>query len=56
MMPAPTPAIEPIMLEAEPEPLEIDLQRIAVMVIDMQSAFVSKGGMFDLRGQDISRG
>lgn len=39
-----------IMLRAEPEPLEIELERTAVMVIDMQNAFVSKGGMFDLRG------
>lgn len=44
-----------IMLQAEPEPLEIDLQKTAVIVIDMQNAFVSKGGMFDLWGQDILR-
>ena len=41
-------------LEAQPEPLEIDLKRMAVLVIDMQNAFVSKGGMFDLWGFDIS--
>ncbi len=52
----PTYAIEPNMLDAEPEPLAIDLQRFAVAVIDMQNAFVSKGGMFDLRGHDISKG
>jgi len=44
------------MLEAEPEPLQVDLQMLSVVVIDMQNAFVSKGGMFDLSGQDISRG
>ncbi len=54
-MPVATPAIKPVMLQAEPEPLQIDLQRTAVVVIDMQNAFVSKGGMFDLSGQDISR-
>lgn len=42
-------------LEAQPEPLQVDLPRMAVVVIDMQNAFVSKGGMFDLSGQDISR-
>lgn len=41
-------------LQAEPEPLEIDLKRLAVVVVDMQNAFVSKGGMFDLWGFDIS--
>lgn len=42
------------MLHAEPGPLEIDLERLAVLVIDMQNAFASKGGMFDLRLNDIS--
>ena len=49
-----TPAIEPVMLEAEPQPLQIDLQRSAVVVIDMQNAFASNGGMLDLMGLDIS--
>jgi len=43
-----------IILQAEPEPLEIDLKRAAVLVIDMQNAFVSKGGTFDLSGKDIT--
>ena len=41
-------------LEAEPKPLEVDLARLAILVIDMQNAFASKGGMFDLWGFDIS--
>ena len=45
---------EMVLLKAEPEALEIDLKRTAVLVIDMQNAFVSKGGMFDLGGRDIS--
>lgn len=48
-------ALEPIMLQAEPEPLKIDRQRTAVIVIDMQNAFVSKGGMFDLWDIDVSK-
>jgi ureidoacrylate peracid hydrolase len=43
-----------VVLPAKPEPLEIDTVRTAVMVIDMQNAFVSKGGFFDLAGADTS--
>ena len=43
-----------VLLRAEMEPLEIDLGRTAVMVIDMQNAFVKKGGMFDLGGRGVS--
>ena len=45
---------ELVVLQAEPEPLEMDLKRTAILVIDMQNAFASKGGMFDLWGFDIS--
>ena len=41
-------------LDARPEPIDIALDRTAVIVVDMQNAFVSKGGMFDLAGFDIS--
>jgi ureidoacrylate peracid hydrolase len=41
-------------VQAKPEPVKIDLARSAVVVVDMQNAFASKGGMFDLVGQDIS--
>ena len=37
-------AVAPFVLQTEPKPLEIDLQRTAVIVIDMQHTFVSKGG------------
>jgi ureidoacrylate peracid hydrolase len=43
-----------VALQAKPEPLEIDLRRTAVVVVDMQNSFVSKGGMFDLAGFDIT--
>ena len=45
----------PVLLSAEPEPIEIDLKKTALIVIDMQNTFVSKGGLFDLRGYDLSR-
>ena len=43
-----------VRLEAEPEQLDIDLRRTAVVVIDMTNAFIRKGGFFDLLGVDIS--
>lgn len=50
----PTTALAPVLLQAEPEPVEIDLKRTAVVLVDMQNAFVSRGGMFDLWGFDIT--
>ncbi len=41
-------------LEAKPEPVEIDLKKSAVVVVDMQNAFAKKGGMLDIAGADIS--
>lgn len=43
-----------IRLEARPEPVEVDLKRSAVVVVDMQNAFACKGGTLDLAGADIS--
>ncbi len=43
-----------VALKAEPEPVEVDLNRVALIVVDMQNAFASKGGMFDLAGKDLS--
>jgi ureidoacrylate peracid hydrolase len=40
--------------DAKPEPVAIDTATTAVMVVDMQNDFGSKGGMFDLAGRDIS--
>src|SRR5580704_9843755 len=41
-------------LNAKPEPVEIDMAKSAVVVVDMQNAFASKNGMLDLAGVDIS--
>jgi ureidoacrylate peracid hydrolase len=43
-----------IKLETRPEPVEVDLKRSAVVVVDMQNAFACKGGTLDLAGADIS--
>lgn len=42
-----------IQLPAEPESIELDLDRTALLVIDMQNAFASPGGMLELAGIDI---
>ena len=41
-------------LDARPSPLLVDLERTAVVVIDMQNDFGAPGGMFELAGIDIS--
>jgi ureidoacrylate peracid hydrolase len=41
-------------LIAEPAPLSLDLTRTAVIVVDMQNDFGSRGGLFDHAGIDIS--
>ena len=43
-----------VRLNAKPEPIEIDTASTAVIVVDMQNDFGSKGGMFDRAGIDIS--
>ena len=43
-----------ISIEARPEPISVQLSRTAVLVVDMQNDFGSKGGMFDRAGIDIS--
>src|ERR1700688_899183 len=43
-----------MLLHAKPQAIEIDPTRTAVIVVDMQNDFGSKGGMFDRAGIDIS--
>lgn len=43
-----------IQLATRPEPLDVPLEKSAVVVVDMQNAFASKGGLLDLAGIDIS--
>lgn len=42
------------MLPAEPQPITLALERTAVLVVDMQNAFASPGGMLDLAGIDVT--
>lgn len=43
-----------VVLPTTPEPLEIDLVETALIVVDMQHAYLSKGGYLDLVGFDVS--
>ena len=43
-----------VKLDAKPGPIEVDLKRSAVVVVDMQNAFATKGGMLDIASLDIS--
>jgi ureidoacrylate peracid hydrolase len=45
--------VRSIQLLAEPEPIDLDLDRTALLVIDMQNAFASPGGMLELAGLDV---
>jgi ureidoacrylate peracid hydrolase len=41
-------------LDSKPGPIDVDLTKAAVVVVDMQNAFASKGGMLDIASVDIS--
>jgi ureidoacrylate peracid hydrolase len=43
-----------VTLDAQPEPIAIDTAQTMVIVVDMQNDFVTKGGMLDRLGIDIS--
>jgi ureidoacrylate peracid hydrolase len=43
-----------VTIEAKPQPIAMDTSTTAVIVVDMQNDFGSKGGMFDRAGIDIS--
>jgi nicotinamidase-related amidase len=51
-MPAPRP--RPVTIQAEPQSVTIDLNRTAMIVIDMQNDFCAKGGWVDHLGVDYS--
>ncbi len=41
-------------LKAKPEAISVDFDRAAIVVVDMQNAFASKGGMLDIAGAEVS--
>jgi ureidoacrylate peracid hydrolase len=45
---------ERVTIPARPAAIDVDLRTTALMVVDMQNAYLSKGGYYDLFGLDIS--
>lgn len=43
-----------VSLPARPRPLDLDPARAALVIVDMQNAFVHEGGLLDLAGLDVS--
>ena len=43
-----------VKLHTKPEEIEVDLAKSAIVIVDMQNAFASKGGTLDLAGADLS--
>jgi ureidoacrylate peracid hydrolase len=41
-------------LNTKPQPIEVSLAKSALVLVDMQNAFASRGGMLDIAGIDIS--
>ena len=41
-------------LKTKPDEIEVDLGKSALVIVDMQHAFASKGGTLDLAGADLS--
>lgn len=40
-------------LDAQPESISLEVERTALLIVDMQNAFASRGGMLDLAGVDV---
>jgi len=47
-------SMDKLLIKAEPDSIEIEILKTAVIVVDMQNAFISKGGYFDILGYDLS--
>src|SRR3989337_2652642 len=44
-----------VTIEAEPGPIAVDLDKTALMIIDMQRDFLEPGGFGETLGNDVSR-
>lgn len=48
------PAMKVVAVPAQPRPLELDLRKTAIIVVDMQNDFVTRGGLLDRIGIDVT--
>jgi len=53
-MTRPALAVRPLSMPAEPQNITVDAAKSALLIVDMQNDFCTKGGWLDSRGIDIS--
>ena len=53
-MTRPSPAVQPLAIAAEPQNITVDAAKSALLIVDMQNDFCTKGGWLDSRGIDVN--
>lgn len=53
-MTRPAPPLRPLTIAAEPQNIAVDASKSALLIVDMQNDFCTKGGWLDSRGIDIA--
>ncbi|HWM46678.1 MAG TPA: isochorismatase family cysteine hydrolase [Xanthobacteraceae bacterium] len=53
-MTRPSPPVRPLTVAAEPQTIVVDAAKSALLIVDMQNDFCTKGGWLDSRGIDVS--
>lgn len=53
-MTRPAPPLRPLHIDAEPQNIVVDAAKSALLIVDMQNDFCTKGGWLDSRGIDVS--
>ena len=53
-MTRPAPPVRPLAMAAEPQNITVDAAKSALLIVDMQNDFCTRGGWLDSRGIDVS--
>lgn len=53
-MTRPAPPVRPLTVAAEPQTITVDIAKSALLIVDMQNDFCTRGGWLDSRGIDIT--